>query len=150
MTCFYFAYGSNMNPQRMAARGMRMLAAQAAALSDWQLCFNKRCPITDGTAYANIVEVEGATVHGVLYTLQDEAEIRRMDPYENWPERYRREQLQVRVGSAESVSTWVYIANPDWQRDGLLPQRWYLNHLLSGRPWLPHGYYQQLAATPCF
>ena len=150
MSRYYFAYGSNMNPQRMAARGMRTRAAHAAQLDGWQLCFNKRCAITAGTAYANIVPAPGSVVPGVLYELVDDDQILRMDPFENWPERYRREQLEVTMAQGGSARSWVYIANPAWQRDGLLPQRWYLNHLLCGRPWLPAPYYQQLVSTPCF
>ena len=149
MSRFYFAYGSNMNPQRMAERGMQTRFTQAAVLRDWQLCFNKRCPITQGTAYANIVPSAGDVVPGVLYELSSVDVIRRMDPFENWPERYRRETLQVQVAGG-SVETWVYIANGEWQQDGLRPQRWYLNHLLSGRPWLPAEHYQMLRSTPCF
>ena len=149
MSRFYFAYGSNMNPQRMAERGMQTLSAQAASLSGWQLCFNKRCPVTAGTAYANIVPVAAGRVPGVLYELANLLVIERMDPFENWPERYRREKVGVQVSSG-IVETWVYIANPEWQQEGLRPQRWYLNHLLAGRPWLPPEHYETLRSTVCF
>ena len=149
MSAFYFAYGSNMNPARMANRGMRYLHSQAAQLSGWRLQFNKRAADIPGAAYANIVVDPHSSVSGVLYRLADVAEIGRMDPFENWPERYRREQLEVVTAAQDVQLTWVYIANPHWQQDGLRPQRWYLNHLLSGRPWLPERYYRWLAATDC-
>ena len=146
---WYFAYGSNMNPQRMAHRGMRMLSAHAAALPGWQLAFNKRAHGKDGIAYANIVAVDGATVPGVLYAVRSFADIRRMDVFEGWPERYRREQLQVTTEEGSRQRCWVYIANPQWQAANLLPERGYLNHLLCGRPWLPESHYRWLRTVPC-
>ncbi|EKF75001.1 hypothetical protein A11A3_06091 [Alcanivorax hongdengensis A-11-3] len=146
-TCnYYFAYGSNMNPARMAVRGMRYRHSHAARLEGWQLSFNKRAHGKQGIAYANIVP--GAACEGVLYQLWDHREIERLDPFEGWPERYRRECLRVETASG-SVRSWVYIANPQWQAEQLLPERWYLNHLLSGRPWLSDDYYRALLATPC-
>lgn len=148
MSDYYFAYGSNMNPVRMATRGMRYRSTQGAQLSGWALRFDKRAADQQGAAFANIVEAEGELVHGVLYHLEAAAEILRMDPFEHWPERYRREKVEVMTSSGP-VWTWVYIANTHWRRDGLKPSREYLNHLLSGRPWLPECYFRWLAATKC-
>ena len=148
MNCFYFAYGSNMNPARMAHRGMRYRRSGAAFLAGWSLAFNKRAHGKSGIAYANILP-GGAGVEGVLYELWDDREITRMDPFEGHPERYRRQCLTVST-EAGPVATWVYIANDHWQSDSVLPERWYLNHLLSGRPWLSDTYYRWLLATTCW
>lgn len=147
MSTFYFAYGSNMNPARMAARGMQYRASRPAFLAGWTLAFNKRAHGRDGVAFANIVPGE-AGVEGVLYELRDAGEIARMDPFEGHPDRYRRECLPV-TSLGERIETWVYIANDHWQSDAVRPERWYLNHLLSGRPWLSEAYYRRLLATPC-
>ena len=41
MQCeYYFAYGSNMNPSRMAVRGMQYRDSMAARLEGWALAFN--------------------------------------------------------------------------------------------------------------
>lgn len=151
MSVFYFAYGSNMNPRRMASRGMRYRSSQAAALSGWQLVFNKRAEGRQGIAYANLVCQPTAVVQGVLYELVSADEIARMDPYEGYPSRYLREQLAVDIEGARrpGVMAWVYLATPDWQEEGLLPERAYLNHLLSGRPWLSRDYFSALSETPC-
>ena len=127
---------------------MRYRSSQAASLTGWQLAFNKRAHDKPGVAYANIVPAT-ARVEGVLYRLFGHAEIARMDPYEGYPERYRRECLQVETPAGPQWS-WVYVANAHWQAEKLLPERAYLNHLLSGRPWLSDGYYRALLATPCF
>lgn len=146
---WYFAYGSNMNPARMAERGMRMLSAEPARLAGWQLAFNKRAHDKPGIAYANVVASDAAQVPGVLYGVRSMADIERMDPFEGWPERYRREQMTVSVACGREQTCWVYVANPHWQQDGLLPERGYLNHLLSGRPWLPEAHYRWLLTVPC-
>ncbi|MBU57737.1 MAG: gamma-glutamylcyclotransferase [Alcanivorax sp.] len=149
MTIYYFAYGSNMNPARMASRGMRYRRSVAGFLEGWTLAFNKRANGRDGRAYANIVEDAGGGVEGVLYELVGAGEIARMDPFEGHPERYRRHAMMVRAGEGP-IDTWVYIANEHWQSDTVLPERWYLNHLLSGRPWLSEKYYRWLLATECW
>lgn len=148
MKCeYYFAYGSNMNPARMAGRGMRYRQSMPARLAGWQLAFNKRAHGKSGIAYANIVPSDGL-VEGVLYRLRDDREITRMDPFEGHPVRYRRECLAVETPQGP-IHTWVYIANDDWQADDLKPERWYLNHLLSGRPWLTDRYYRRLLMVEC-
>lgn len=145
---WYFAYGSNMNPARMAARGMQYVESTSAVLTDWRLCFNKRAEGREGIAFANIVEARGERVEGVLYRLVRQAEIRRMDPYEGYPRRYRRIPMEVWSGHGHHRA-WVYVANESWQEDGLVPERVYLNHLLAGRPWLSEDYFRQLLRVPC-
>lgn len=150
MSTCYFAYGSNMNPRRMADRGMRFVAAEPGCLSGWRLHFNKRARGKTGVAYANIMPVAGHSVEGVLYQLVDRDEIRRMDPFEGYPELYRRQLMDIDRGDGgRVVSAWVYVATPAWQQEGLLPERHYLNHLLAGRPWLSPDYYRALRSCPC-
>lgn len=148
MSAFYFAYGSNMNPVRMAARGMRYRHTVGAGLYGWRLCFNKRAGEPDGAAYANIVPWADARVEGVLYRLDHEREIQRMDPFEGRPERYERYLMDVKTADGMGRA-WVYVATSAWQADGLLPERWYLNHLLAGRPWLSAAYFRALRRQAC-
>ena len=42
LVSYYFAYGSNMNPARMQARGLRVEDAMAARLPGYALSFDKR------------------------------------------------------------------------------------------------------------
>lgn len=148
MTALYFAYGSNMNPARMAARGMRYVDSASATLGGWRLRFNKRAEGKRGIAYANVVPDPDNRVEGVLYRLTETEEIARMDPYEGYPVRYIRRVMDVEA-QGSLLPAWVYIANPDWQEEGLVPERFYLNHLLSGRPWLSEDYFRDLARTVC-
>lgn len=144
----YFAFGSNMNPARVRARGLRFDDPQSAALANFQLVFDK-CADPVGAGHANIRYCPGKTVHGVLYVLPEPGDILRMDPFEHAPINYGREVFNVRTIDGALVPAWTYIGNTAVLRDGLLPTRDYLAHLLSGAPWLPDDYCQELRQWPC-
>ena len=146
MSSWYFAYGSNMNPQRMRTRGLSFSEALAGQLQGYELSFNKRANDRPGTAYANIRHRQNAVVEGVLYRLDDPAEILKMDPFEGTPIFYSRERLPVLTAQG-TLPGWVYVANPAWRCDGLKPTRAYLEHLLAGRDYLSQPYWQLLADT---
>lgn len=143
---YYFAYGSNMNPARMQARGLLVEEAMAGHLPGFALCFNKRAHDHPGRAYANIRHQAGAVVEGVLYRLASESEICKMDPFEGTPVYYSRERMAVHTARG-LIAAWVYVANPAWREDGLAPSRVYLAHLLAGREYLSADYWAALAAT---
>jgi cation transport regulator ChaC len=132
---WYFAYGSNMNPARMQARGLAVLEALPGGLSGYRLCFNKRAmDRAPGRAYANILHARGGLVEGVLYRLQDAGEITKLDHFEGTPIYYSRECLPI-VTAHGVQPAWVYIAD-------------YLAHLLAGRDLLSEAYWSALAALP--
>ncbi|SDU06758.1 Gamma-glutamyl cyclotransferase, AIG2-like [Pseudomonas pohangensis] len=146
MSSWYFAYGSNMNPQRMRTRGLLFSEVLAGQLHGYELCFNKRAHDRPDTAYANIRHRQGALVEGVMYRLDAPAEIFKMDPFEGTPVFYSRERMPVLTAQG-MLPGWVYVANPAWRSDGLRPTRAYLEHLLAGREHLSEAYWQLLAAT---
>jgi gamma-glutamylcyclotransferase (GGCT)/AIG2-like uncharacterized protein YtfP len=143
---YYFAYGSNMNPARMQARGLVVEAAMAAHLAGFELCFNKRAHDHPGRAYANIRHQAGAVVEGVLYRLACEQEILKLDVFEGTPIYYSRERMAVQTARG-AIAAWIYIANPAWRSEGLAPSSTYLAHLLAGREHLSADYWAALAAT---
>jgi gamma-glutamylcyclotransferase len=145
---YYFAYGSNMNPERVRQRKLPFRDYQFGTLNHYSLVFNKRSTIYPGAASANVQVAPNQTVEGLLYALHDEDSISAMDPFEGYPVRYDRLLLPV-VTEKEVVNSWVYIANQEYIEEGLRPASWYLQHLLAGRPLLSESYYQQLAATEC-
>ena len=162
MVARYFAYGSNMNPDRVRERGIVFEHAAAAALEGFALVFDKTSRAHAGLGHANVVPASGQTVEGVLYWLATVDEIAKMDRYESTPVNYSREVVHVRVATTDLphghppedahgglVTTWTYFANPAVRRPDLLPPRSYLNHLLAGRPYLSDAYYERLAAWPC-
>lgn len=148
MTAYYFAYGSNMNPARMRERGLQFIEIRPAVLPGMRLVFNKRASNKTGIAYANIAFAPDAQVEGLLYKLVDNRQIGKLDYFEGTPYRYSREIYSLRCG-ADTVSAWVYIANRAMISADLLPERWYLRHLLAGEPWLSTGYLQGLRRQAC-
>lgn len=166
MVARYFAYGSNMNPERVRTRGVAFEHASPARLDGFTLTFDKTSAVHAGSGHANITYAPGATVEGVLYWLTGPDEIRRMDRFESTPVNYSREVVRVRVlvphlpslpvpdgtagpDGAMLIPTWTYVANPAVRRAGLRPPRSYLEHLLAGRAYLSSSYVDMLEAWPC-
>jgi gamma-glutamylcyclotransferase (GGCT)/AIG2-like uncharacterized protein YtfP len=140
---YYFAYGSNMNPERVRGRGLPFRSARSATLHGYMLTFDKATRTDPGLGHAAIVYAPAARVEGVLYELAHHQAITAMDPFERAPINYTRD--VVRVESAVGVlPAWTYFANPAACVTGLRPPRDYLAHLLAGRDYLSDEYYRWL------
>lgn len=159
MVARYFAYGSNMNPERVRERGIEFEHACGARLPGYALVFDKTSRKHAGVGHANLLPAPGRVAEGVLYFLRSPAEIGKMDRFESTPINYSREIIRVAVESVDVpsttaetggwVATWTYFANPAVRQPALKPPRSYLEHLLAGRPYLSAEYYEALAAWPC-
>jgi hypothetical protein len=145
---YYFAYGSNMNIDRVRKREMVFDHHFGGALHDYELVFNKRSVKYPGAASANVSPRSGAVTEGVLYRLTEPDQIERMDPFEGYPVRYDRLVLPVRQRQ-ETFHAWVYVANTDYIVEGLKPARWYLEHLLAGEEFLSAEYMEKLRIVDC-
>jgi len=152
--CWYFAYGSNMNPARVRARGLEFRRVLAGWLPGYQMVFNKQSKDHPDCGHANLVRASSGSAYqhvrgaeGVLYELLGESMIVRMDPFERAPINYSREHIFVQ-SAAGPIATWTYFANPALLRDNLRPSRAYLEHLLAGKPYLSQSYYQMLKSQP--
>ncbi|MEM7079448.1 MAG: gamma-glutamylcyclotransferase family protein, partial [Pseudomonadota bacterium] len=71
----YFAYGSNMNPERVRERGLSFERVYGAVLPGYRLCFDKAAKHHAGIGHANIVFAPGDEVYGVVYELCDAQQI---------------------------------------------------------------------------
>lgn len=140
---FYFAYGSNMNPARVAERIGRTRRALSGVLPDHALRFDKASRVA-GIAHANVVPVSGDRVEGALFELETPDQIRLMDPFEGYPREYGRHRLPV-VTHEGYIEAWVYIAAPGTTAGSLKPAWEYLAHLLEGEPFLTPEYFARLA-----
>ena len=145
----YFAFGSNMNPNRVQARGLSWQQILGAMLPDVALVFDKRAGDVVGAGHANIRYAPGSRVYGVLYLLTTPAQIARMDPFEHAPINYGREVFYVQTAAGARIPAWTYVGNPAALQTGLLPTRSYMAQLLAGEPWLPPPYVAQLRSQPC-
>ncbi|MCW4151528.1 gamma-glutamylcyclotransferase [Halomonas sp. 18H] len=143
----YFAYGSNMNPQRVAARIGETHSAMPGVLKGYELRFDKASRVP-GVSHANVVARPGARVEGVLIGLKHSGQILAMDPFEGHPTAYQRHRLPIHTGQGV-IDAWVYIAVPGTTEAERLPAREYLMHLLKGEAFLSSAYRAWLAETPC-
>ena len=147
MNEYYFAYGSNMNPARVAERGLQVLSIETGILRAYHLTFDKVSSHHAGEGHANIVYRSGSQVEGVLYQLQHSGEILKMDPYEKAPINYGRD--VVEIGCEDGVKwAWTYFANDAVRAPGCCPSRSYLDHLLAGREYLSDEYFAALQSQP--
>jgi cation transport regulator ChaC len=143
-TVWYFAYGSNMNRAQMRARAGNVLEEHNAHLPNYELRFNKK--VRGGTAGANVQPMQGKTVYGVLYKIEDAA-FRSLDRYEGVPEHYRRIEVRVTPEGGQAVPAQVYIATK--VEKGLRPAGHYLQAILegAGEHGLPVTYIEEIKAA---
>jgi len=88
-TSLYFAYGSNLHMDQMAARCPGSEPLSKCKLPDWRLVFR---------GVADIEPCHRDHVQGAIYVITDECE-RALDRYEGWPRLYRKEYFMVRLAS---------------------------------------------------
>ena len=146
---WYFAYGSNMNPNRVAERGLVTKGCCGGVLSGFELAFDKGAQARPGVGHANINAQRGAQVEGLLHHLASADEILKMDPFEKAPINYGRDVVPVQLikpepGSPSWVWAWTYFANDAVKQPNLRPEADYLAHLLAGEQWLSEGYVRKL------
>lgn len=138
---WYFAYGSNMNPERMRKRIGEWSIRVPARLEGWRLVFNKIASRNPCEGYANIVPAENSRVEGCLYLLP-ETSLQKLDRCEGVVDgHYERRKVMVqRVDTGELIEAITYVACAGWIKDDLKPTRDYLRHLLAGADCLSEGY----------
>jgi cation transport regulator ChaC len=139
----YFAYGSNMDAQRMRERGIEFSERVHAILSGYSLKFNKMADRNHKEGYANIVPDKNNSVEGVLYEIPD-LDLKKLDKHECYPIHYDRIKINVRTGGKKEVEAIIYVAQPDKVKQGLKPSNEYLAHLLAGKDILSESYYLRL------
>jgi len=143
----YFAYGSNMNEQRMREREIAFSNRCAAHLSGYHLKFNKVAQSNDRKGYANIVVNDSGLVEGALYDV-DMTTLPKLDKCEGYPNHYLKVPIKLALPpNNKEVCAITYIAHPNKIRDGLKPSRDYLEHLLAGKDILSKPYFEWLKRT---
>jgi hypothetical protein len=136
-----FAYGSNMDPERMRARVPGALPRGRARLPGHRLVIDKRG--RDGSAKANLRREAGALVWGVTWDLRV-ADLAALDGHEAGYER-----ILVSV-ELESGTADAHAYRSDRLAPGALPFDWYLEHVLRGARafGLPEDYVAWLESLP--
>lgn len=142
---YYFAYGSNMNPERMIERNVGFSQRRRAMLKGFKLKFNKVSERNPNEGFANIVHDHNELVEGVLYKIM-KSDLPKLDLVEGYPSHYDRFKLGIELDNGKKVKAEVYIAQPDYVRDGMKPSRSYMEHLLAGKDIISDRYYRILGA----
>ncbi|MDX1604973.1 MAG: gamma-glutamylcyclotransferase family protein [Candidatus Competibacterales bacterium] len=141
----YFAYGSNLLPQRLRERVPSSRPLDTATLTGHVLRFHK-CG-GDGSAKCNVLHTGRAEdrVFGVVYAMLA-VEQPLLDRAEGLGAGYRRAGLTVRTAT-RSYRTFCYIAEPDYIDEALRPYSWYRRLVLDGarHHGLPADYVAALA-----
>jgi len=127
---WYFAYGSNMDEERMKERGVNFNERKYAFIKGWKLTFNKVVSDNPTEGYANIEKDDNGIVEGILYQIEEDG-LKILDKCEGVPVHYTREELEVWLANKEKVIAYVYIANKGKVNDGLKSSKKYLNHLMG-------------------
>jgi len=146
----YFAYGSNMDPNRMKSRGANFTSREHAVLAGYSLHFNKEAQgfsAKPGEGKGNIMPQVGQNVEGALYEIA-ESGISYLDKCEGFPKHYDKITVTVELDDGTKVDTITYIAKPDKIKNGLKPTREYLSHYLKGKDILTNDYYHKLESWP--
>jgi len=140
---WYFAYGSNMNLERLISRIGYAPERARGILKGYRLLFNKVVTDRPGEGYANIMFYGTSVVEGIVYRIEAGG-LAKLDKCEGVPAHYYREQLSIEIDSDGLVDAEVYIARDEMIRDGLLPSAKYLGCLLAGKEFLSEEYYSKL------
>jgi len=138
-SCWYFAYGSNLDPGTFVGRRkMRPLCSRVARLPGFELRFD--LPIGRAQrGVANVFPRRGASVWGVAYRITP-ADLARLDRSEGVHRGFYR-RISVRLhGEETEFGAWTYHSLRG--RPGRKPSRRYLGLLLRGAHYhdLPASY----------
>ncbi len=149
---WYFAYGSNMDANRLFEKRLRPEGVTpgervAGRLDGWQLAFNKVARTPAGAGAGNILLQADSSVHGTLNALPAKG-FDVLDHFEGVTGgHYERRTVRVlRPDIGADVEAITYVALK--VGDGLRPTREYLGFLLAGRDLLPADYWERLRITP--
>jgi gamma-glutamylcyclotransferase (GGCT)/AIG2-like uncharacterized protein YtfP len=139
----YAAYGSNMDPARMAERCPRSPTRGSGWLSGWRLTFGGEEHGWDG-ALATVVEAPGEQVFVALYELAQEDE-RHLDEWESSV--YGKIRVRVSTLDGEQLA-WLYVLDA---YEGGLPSASYLGVLSEAAQaaGAPDDYVHDLRTRPC-
>lgn len=136
---WYFAYGSNMDLDRMLTRKAPFTQRKRGVVYGHRLVFNKISGKYPGHGVANVVADVGFDVMGVLYEV-DFAGIKALDGFEGvGGGHYIRTEMMVQLNDGTAVNAYVYVAHPGKVKDGLTPTDDYFYHLEQGLDLLGEG-----------
>ena len=130
----YFAYGSNLDEDRIKKRCPSAQKISEGELKGYKLGFqnNNRSKIV-----ANIIESPGDSVKGIIYRIPEEEDWRTLDHCEGHPHVYKRQIVNIidKLNGRE-IECITYIMGQSYgdgeKRKYGIPEIGYLRHILKG------------------
>lgn len=123
----YFAYGANLSSAVLARRSLVPASVRRATLSGYRLAFSDvGMPLVE-PAFATLEDAPEATVHGVVYELDEDA-MARLDDFEGGDN----ERLAVQVLLEDGAAVEAVTYRSRVRRAGLRPSRRYLGVVVAG------------------
>ena len=127
----HFAYGSNMDSNRLVKRIGNVSSAQRAFLSGFRFEFNKLSYRLQ-TVYGNIMVDIDSTVWGVLMEIT-QSQLDKLDISEGVENgHYRQEKVIVITDDDVEHEAITYIAEEKWVKDGMKPTETYRDYVING------------------
>ena len=127
----HFAYGSNMDSNRLVKRIGIVSSAQRAFLSGFRFEFNKLSYRLQ-TVYGNIMVDNDSTVWGVLMEIT-QSQLDKLDISEGVENgHYRQEKVIVITDDDVEHEAITYIAEDRWVKDGMKPTETYRDYVING------------------
>ncbi len=126
----YFAYGSNLHPQRLIERVPSARLLGTSILRQHRLVFHKIG--IDGSGKCSLIktELEGDAVLGAIYTFEIEHKSL-LDEFESLGRGYHDQKIVVEYDGMQ-FDCITYIAQPDFTDSSLSPFHWYKQLVLLG------------------
>lgn len=144
---WYFAYGSNVDPETfLGRRRMRPSDARRAALPGWELVFD--LPVGPGErGVANLRAAPREVVHGVAWAI-DARQAEHLDRTEGVPQGFYARRDVTLDSDGGSLDAFAYVSSLG--RPGRRPSRRYLGLLLRGARHhaLPDAWIARLRSLP--
>ena len=129
---YYFAYGSNLSRQQMKERCPSSQPRFTATLHHYKLAFSGWSRRWRG-GVASIKPFRGERVPGAIYEIS-EADLKRLDRGEGYPESYDRIKIIVNTETGEPLEAFTYIKRR--QPEETKPSPEYLSVIQQGyRDW---------------
>jgi gamma-glutamylcyclotransferase len=120
----YFAYGSNMDNERLFSRIGSADKFDNGTISGKKLLFNKLGQ--DGTGKANLINHDDGVAFGILFRV-NESDLIKLDKFEVG---YKRKTLKIKSDNHGHITAISYLA--DSYTDFISPSKEYMNHIING------------------
>lgn len=144
-----FAYGSNMNINRLKERVPSATKICNASIEGYKFSFNKRSNV-DGSAKGNIQSTNSNDdkVWGVIFEI-DEADKSGLDEVEGLGKGYNEQEIDLLDDKGNGIRAQVYIADTASINNEALPFDWYKAFVVTGAEQneLPAYYTEKLKNT---